>query len=467
MAPYYLLNHRPKIFRLFRFATLFTPILITSPLLYCTLTRHTWLKLLVSAIKLSGPAIIKLGQWLGTRSDLLPLDVCIAFSTLHQDAMAHPLSESVDEVTRLFSKPIGAVFSEFSSHPVGVGAIGQVHSATLAMQKVAVKVVHPNVAIQIRQDLSILKSCANILVSMIPSLAWLSLSDEIRIFSQMMIAQLDLTTEAKNLATFRSNFGQKGPIGFPKPLYCNENVLVESYIDAVPLNMFLRYGSPVFNAQIAKMGLNAFLKMLLIDNHIHADMHPGNIFVGFNANNQPVSTHELEVAKSKEEFSQVLETFDRKGYTPCLYIIDAGLQWSLSVQSKLNLIDLFVAIVNFDGPEIANLMVSRSEHPELVINRQQFQTKIQSFISKVQKETLNLGSFSVSDILSFVFTTVQEHHVKIDGQYANIAVGLMVIEGIGRQLDPNMDLINASIPYLKRAFMSKEYLQCALSRNFK
>ncbi len=141
---------------------------------------------------------------------------------------------------------------------------------------VAVKVLHPGVERTVRRDLRIMGFFASIL-NAIPTIEWLSLPDEVSQFGEMMKLQLDLRIEAANLTIFRKNFKDRTTAWFPFPYteFTTRNVLVEEFAQGIPLADFMENGGGVFQQDIASEGLDAFLRMLLLDNFVHADLHPG------------------------------------------------------------------------------------------------------------------------------------------------------------------------------------------------
>ena len=147
---------------------------------------------------------------------------------------------------------------------------------------VAIKVLHPKIERIVRRDLRVMGFFAQI-VNAIPTMEWLSFPDEVKQFGEMMRLQLDLRIEAANLTIFRRNFRNRSTAWFPYPYtqYTTRQVLVEEFATGIPLEHFLQNGGGVFQKEIADEGLDAFLHMLLLDNFIHADLHPGNIMVRF------------------------------------------------------------------------------------------------------------------------------------------------------------------------------------------
>jgi aarF domain-containing kinase len=204
--------------------------------------------------------------------------------------------------------------------------------------------------------------------------------------------------------------------------------------------------------------------MLILDNHVHSDLHPGNMLVGFQS--IPNTIHEPRVFLSPEKMDQLRHIDNPKEWqeemeliyethVPFLYFVDVGVTSTLSPKHLFNFIDLFKSITEFDGDMISKLMIHRSKFPTSVIDIQGFSKSMQEFMNRIKKSALKLKSIHVSDILSFVFYTVRKHHVKIDGEYANVAVALMLIEGIGRQLEPDIDLLKASGPFLAQAIRTR------------
>ena len=474
-------------------AALLSPALLLLPFCYYSRSAtflHWYMKYLVKAIQYSGPTFTKLGQWAGSRTDLFSLDVCRHLSQLQSQARAHSYQWTESSILHALGKPITEIFSHFEREPVGVGAVAQVHYARLPRvelekndepedpffgtfffddsqmliqkkainaceQDVAVKVLHPDVVSNVYTDLKIMHSFAYAIESLVPEAHWLSLPEEVSIFGEMMVAQLDLRIEHSNLELFYLNFAGWPNVAFPLPvssLPATYDVLVESFVDGTHMVDFLDTTTP-FDKELASIGVTTFLKMLLLDNHVHADMHPGNIIIQFTKGSTVYPSTMLQQARkiSLATWQDSLVRLRDDGYKPLVYFIDAGLSTSLTDASMSNFVALFKAVTHFDGNLISQLMIERSNCPDSVINRHDFQDQMTQFIANIKHKTLQLRSFSVNTILSFVLTKVREHHIKIDPQFINIAVGLMLVEGIGQRLDPDMDLLTASLPFLNLA----------------
>ncbi|KAI0394208.1 ABC1 family protein [Xylariaceae sp. FL0594] len=472
-----------------------------------------WYNFLVWAMEAAGPAFIKLGQWAASRTDIFPDEMCNVMSKLHSNAPAHSLHATKRIIEAAFQgRRFEEIFEEFQETPLGVGAIAQVYKAKLKRDLsmpadadvaddagnirqnvrrkvdtvlkstpqrvpsayVAVKVLHPGVERTVRRDLRIMGFFASAL-NMIPTIEWLSLPDEVAQFGEMMKLQLDLRIEAANLAKFRKNFKDRSTAWFPFPYlhFTTRQVLVEEFAQGIPLADFLENGGGVFQRDIAHEGLDAFLRMLLMDNFVHADLHPGNIMVRFykvrqpelhlrkqqqeNPSEQPDVTEEvlarLRPYRKKKDvaaWEAELEKIDAEGFRPQLIFIDTGLVTELNATNRRNFLDLFKAVAEFDGYKAGHLMCERCRQPEAVIDKEIFALKMQHLVLSVKSSTLALGNVKIGDILQQVLDMVRSHHVRLEGDFVNVVISILLLEGIGRSLDPDLDLLSTSLPILRQ-----------------
>lgn len=218
--------------------------------------------------------------------------------------------------------------------------------------------------------------------------------------------------------------------------------------------------------------------MLLLDNFVHADLHPGNIMVKFykpttksilrslwsrfidepepdQASQRAQKNHEIAeklrgLSHDRERWLEALEDLEHKGYQPEIVFLDTGLVTELDGENRRNFIDLFRAVAEFDGYKAGRLMVERCKSPELVINDETFALKIQHLVLSVKSQTFSLAQIKISDILSEVLQAVRSHHVRLEGDFINTVLSILLLEGIGRQLDPNMDLFKGALPILRQ-----------------
>lgn len=467
----------------------------------------------------------QLGQWAASRSDIFPSEMCEVMSKLHSNAPAHSMRATKRIVQAAFGgRDFQEIFDEFDETPLGVGAIAQVYRAKLKpdlavpgdvdlvedgpqgilrqnvtkvtknmgtvlkstpkrvpSSYVAVKVLHPGVERTVRRDLRIMGFFASLL-NAIPTIEWLSLPDEVNQFGEMMKLQLDMRIEAANLAIFRKNFKSRPTAWFPFPYaeFTTRNVLVEEFAQGIPLADFMENGGGVFQKDIASEGLDAFLRMLLLDNFIHADLHPGNIMVRFYEAEMPEMPMRLHIRhqdgedqahppgqndvteqalarlrpfrhqKDPKAWKAELAKLDREGYRPQLIFIDTGLVTELNETNRRNFLDLFRAVAEFDGYKAGHLMCERCRQPEAVIDEEVFALKMQHLVLGVKSRTLALGNIKIGDILQQVLSMVRSHHVRMEGDFVNVVISILLLEGIGRNLDPGMDLLSSSLPILRQ-----------------
>ena len=282
----------------------------------------------------------------------------------------------------------------------------------------------------------------------------------------MMKLQLDLRIEASNLAIFREKFKSRTTAWFPYPYldYSTREVLIEEFAQGIPLSTFMELGGGVYQQEIASEGLDAFLHMLLIDNFIHADLHPGNIMVRFyrpheldlslqkstRASDAPTAA-EVDVTegvltrlrphlKNPHDWENALNRLNEEGYRPQLIFIDTGLVTQLNENNRRNFLDLFRAVAEFDGYRAGQLMVERCRQPEEVIDPEIFALKMQHLILSIKSRTFALGNIKIGDILSEVLAMVRGYHVRLEGDFVNVVISILLLEGIGRSLDPDLDL---------------------------
>jgi aarF domain-containing kinase len=258
-----------------------------------------------------GPAFVKLGQWAATRRDLFPVHVCNRFAKLHDTARVHDWTYTHQALMDAFGSDYeerGLVVSRNNAHNsnnnhgiLGSGCAAQVHIGTLHNTTVAVKVLHPHTRTSIQRDLALLQHVADFIDCCIPlnAVKMLSLPRAVSNFASVMTSQVDLRVEGENLRVFRDNFGcpkyrdtadirnitmkrHQTTITFPHPEsdWVSEHVLVEEYAgdDAFPISRYLLDTSAdglKTRKELAGILLRAFLKMVFIDNFIHADLHPG------------------------------------------------------------------------------------------------------------------------------------------------------------------------------------------------
>ncbi|KAL1325456.1 hypothetical protein HN51_035529 [Arachis hypogaea] len=412
---------------------LFFPCIAMAPLVnhFGDQFRKTWIHVVRLSLEKAGPAFIKWGQWAATRPDLFPRDLCGELSEFHTKAPSHKFAYSRACVENAFGRKLTEIFENFDEEPVASGSIAQVHRATLKYKYpgqqmkplvVAVKVRHPGVADAIRRDFIIINLIAKI-SCLFPNLKWLRLDESVQQFAVYMMSQVDLSREAAHLSRFIYNFRRWKDVSFPMPLYplVHPSVLVETYEQGESVLHYVHElkGQEHIKSALAHIGTHALLKMLLVDNFIHADMHPGNILV--------------RVAKSK------LSPIGLFKSRPHVIFLDVGLTTELSKMERENLLKFFKAVALQDGRSAAEstLRLSRRQNCPDPISFTEEVEKSFEFWRSTEGERV-----STADRIQQLLEHVRFYRVNLDGNVCAVMVTTLVLEGWQRKLDPEYDVMH-------------------------
>ncbi|XP_022142223.1 probable serine/threonine-protein kinase abkC [Momordica charantia] len=426
-------------------AILFSPTIVMAPFAdaFGYSFRRLWLQLVHRSLEKGGPAFIKWGQWAATRPDLFPRDLCIKLSELHTKAPEHSFSYTRKTVERAFGRKLYEIFERFEEKPIASGSIAQVHRAYLKFRYpgqpmkpmlVAVKVRHPGVGESIRRDFIIIDLVARI-SKFIPTLKWLRLDESVQQFAVFMMSQVDLAREAAHLSRFIYNFRRWKDVSFPKPVYplVHPAVLVETYEQGECVSHYVDEleGNERIKSALAHIGTHALLKMLLVDNFIHADMHPGNILV---------RVHEKSSRK---------RLFKSK---PHVVFLDVGMTAELSGNDRVNLLEFFKAVARRDGRTVAECT--------LKLSKQQNCPDPKAFIKEVTEAfafwaTPEADLVHPAEAMQQLLEKVRHYRVNIDGNVCTVMVTTLVLEGWQRKLDPEYNVMHTLQTLLLRADWAK------------
>ncbi|CAL5014377.1 unnamed protein product [Urochloa decumbens] len=420
------------IFRSIYLALLFTPSILMAPFAETlgSKYRKTWLRLVHRTLELAGPAFIKWGQWAATRPDLFASDLCTELSKLHTKAPAHSFKYTKKTVEKAFGRKLSDIFENFEENPVASGSVAQVHRAVLRFRypnsqtkrvTVAVKVRHPGVGDSIRRDFSIINAAAKI-STYIPTLNWLRLDESVQQFAVFMMSQVDLAREAAHLSRFIYNFRRWKDVSFPRPLYplVHPAVLVETYEHGESVSHYVDdlEGHDRIKSALAHIGTHALLKMLLVDNFVHADMHPGNILV--------------RVVQPKNSNNTLIKS------RPHVVFLDVGMTAELSSNDRVNLLEFFKAVARRDGRTAAE--------STLKLSKRQNCPNPKAFIEEVERSFSFWGTTEgdvvhPAECMHQLLEQVRRHKVNIDGNVCTVMVTTLVLEGWQRKLDPDYNVM--------------------------
>lgn len=422
---------------------IFGPLIVWGPLAYWV-SRHVdaargaalraalwWC--LRFCLEQCGAAFIKWGQWSSSREDLFPEELCLCLERLNDRAPAHGFGETKRAILESFGRPYDELFDDFEPAPWASGSIAQIHRARLRGSGsggdepplVAVKVRHPRVATQIHQDFQIMGALAAWL-QRLPALKWLQLEQTVAQFSHTMSAQADLRVEARNLARFQKNFsGLEGSVVFPSlyPDLVTEGVIVESFERGGALHEFL-HSRTTLNTQIAAVGVDTYLKMLLVDNFVHTDLHPGNILARM----------------AEGEHGELTERLQ-------LVVLDFGLAEELAPLVRFHFISFILMIGAGDGERAAHHLLHFSNR-----QRQRCVTPggLIADMRALFGKNCNLKDrpIDLNAVLKDVLRLCHKHEVTVDSAYASLVIAVCIIVGFAQTLDPNLSILDAAVPCL-------------------
>lgn len=415
-------------------AILFSPCIAMAPFVDSLGVefRKRWLHMVHLTLEKAGPAFIKWGQWAATRSDLFPRDLCTELAKLQSNAPSHSFAFTKQTIESAFGRNLHQIFEKFDEKPVASGSVAQVHRATLKYRYpgqpikpvvVAVKVRHPGVCEAIRRDFMIINFVAKIF-RFIPTLKWLRLDESIQHFGVFMMSQVDLSREAAHLSRFIYNFRRWKDVSFPKPLYplVHPSVLVETYEQGESVRHYVEEleGHEQIKSALAEIGTHTLLKMLLVDNFIHTDMHPGNILV--------------RATLSKPSHKKIFRS------RPQVILLDVGMTAELSKTDQANLLDFFKAIALGDGRSAAECTLRMSKQQKCP-NPRAFIEEVENFVRSWYSSKGDV--VYPADGIQKLLERVRRHKVNIDGNVCAVVVTTLVLEGWQRKLDPDYDVMHA------------------------
>ncbi|KAL2612019.1 hypothetical protein R1flu_023711 [Riccia fluitans] len=428
------------VFRTCYLVIVFGPLIMFGPVIYIISTflisvwavkvRKILWALLRFCLERGGAAFIKWGQWSATREDLFPEDLCLYLGRLHDRAPEHSYNQTRKAVLENLGRPIEDIFVDFPKKPCASGSIAQVYRAKLKDQRdgmpseVAVKVRHPSVAIRIFQDFQIMSVLAN-WAQRLPALRWLKLRESVDQFSHTLTAQADLRVEAENLARFQKNFESlNSTVVFPKLIHdlVSEGVIVESFENGSALHQFLRHRSSL-NTQIAAVGVDTYLKMLLTDNFVHTDLHPGNI-----------------LARSADDAEGIQQKLQ-------LVLLDFGLAEELSPLVRYHFLSFIMMIGAGNGERAAYHLLQFSWPHKQTCTTPDLLVKDMTDLFN-QECNLERNTIDLNKVLIKVLQLCRKHEVTIDSAYASLVVAVCVLVGFARSLDPEMSIMDAAVPCL-------------------
>ncbi len=374
-----------------------------------------------SALTDLGPIYVKFGQLLSTRRDLLPLDIAMALSKLQDDVEPFAGTEAKEIVERALEVPIDEHFSQFEVTPMASASIAQVHAATLKSgDDVVIKVLRPNIAEIIDKDLKLLSSIANLLHRYIRQSERFKPREVVADYQATILSELDLQNEAYNAEKLRKLWQGSELLYVPRIYkeFTHAQVMVIERIYGVPIMDLETLHEAGTNMEVlSERGVEIFFTQVFRDSFFHADMHPGNIFVDISDPNKPR-----------------------------YMAVDFGIMGSLQTHDQRYLAENFIAFFNRDYHQVAQLHVDSGWVPAGT-PVDEFERAIESVCEPIFGKPLEEISFG--HLLISLFQTAQKFNMPVQPQLVLLQKTLLYIEGLGRQLYPQLDLWKTAKPYLE------------------
>ena len=408
--------------------------LLRALLFWRPLTQPRGMRLRL-ALEALGPIFVKFGQMLSTRRDLIPLDIADELALLQDRVPPFPSIEAIATLEATYKKPLADVFAEFDATPVASASVAQVHFARLHDgTAVAVKVLRPGIAPVIAHDVSLLYAAAGLVEKLFADGKRLRPREVVDEFEKHLGDELDLMREAANCSQLRRNFKDSPLLRVPEVYwdYCARDVMVMDRMDGIPVSQIERLresGTDI--PALAARGVEIFFTQVFRDGFFHADMHPGHILVR---------------AGSEQYIA-----------------LDFGIMGTLTEVDKQYLARNFLAFFQRDYKAVALAHLESGWVPADT-RIDELEAAVRAVCEPVFDRPLKDISFG--RVLLQLFQASRRFNVEIQPQLVLLQKTLLNIEGLGRQLDPELDLWKTAKPFLER-WMNEQMGWRALVNNLK
>jgi ubiquinone biosynthesis protein len=377
------------------------------------------------ALEELGPIFVKFGQVLSTRRDLLPPDLADELAKLQDQVPPFPSDLAVAELERVYGKPVtgeGGVFATFEREPVASASVAQVHFATLPDgREVAVKILRPGIGPVIEHDIALLDTLAGLLENLWSDGKRLKPREVVAEFAKYLHHELDLMREAANCSQLRRNFKDSPLLLVPEVYWdwCATSVMVMERMSGTPISQIDKLRADgVDLKRLSRAGVEIFFTQVFRDGFFHADMHPGNILVA------PDGPH----------FGKYVA-------------LDFGIVGTLNEVDKNYLAINFLAFFHRDYHRVATAHIESGWAPKDT-RVDELEAAVRAVCEPIFDRPLKDISFG--KILLRLFQTSRRFNVEIQPQLVMLQKTLLNIEGLGRQLDPELDLWQTAKPFLER-----------------
>ncbi len=390
------------------------------------------------ALEMLGPIFIKLGQALSTRPDLMPGDIVEELALLQDRVPPFDSELAVRQITEYLGAPPETLFAQFDRVPVASASVAQVHFAVLHNgTEVAVKVLRPGMQKKVGRDIALMRAMANWCEKIWEDARRLRLPDVIDEFDKSLQDELDLMREAANCSQFKRNFANGPSLIIPDIYweYCSTGVMVMERVRGIPVSRTDRLVAEGLDLKkLAQNGVEIFLTQVFRDGFFHADMHPGNIFI-----------------------SAEMATYGR-------YVaIDFGIVGTLNNFDKAYLAENILAFFHHDYRRVAEAHIESGWAPRNT-RVEELEAAVRTCCEPIFDKPLK--DFSLGQLLMRLFQTSRRFNIEIQPQLVLLQKTMLNIEGLGRQLDPDLDLWKTAKPILEE-WMKEQIGVKGMVRQFK
>lgn len=365
-----------------------------------------------------GPTFIKFGQLLSTRPDLLPQEFITEFSRLQDDLPPMPFDQVRQQLEQELEAPLAGLFDRFDEMPLATASIAQVHKARLhGGDEVAVKVRRPRIERVIATDIDILMSLAHLAEHHLPALSLYSPVALVKEFRRSIRRELNFTREGHTIERFAANFADDPTVYVPRLYHdlCGETVLTMEFIEGIKVSDFAALrGADLDLPTIARYGADALLKQVLVHGLFHGDPHPGNVFI-------------------------------LPG--PVICFLDYGMVGRLDRSLKFQLVDLLAGILARDVDKVTRMLLEGGgleEEPVLA----DLKKVVSDFIDDYYE--LPLQQIRFGRMLTDLIHIFAQFRISVPPDLLLLARALISMEGIGRQLDPDFNMVHHLKPFMER-----------------
>ena len=378
------------------------------------------------ALQELGPIFVKFGQILSTRRDLVPPDIAEELAFL-QDRVAPFDGEQARELVRAELGDIGEAFESFDTAPLASASIAQVHAATLhGGREVVVKVLRPGIRAQIAEDIALLSSVAAIVERTHPNADKIRPKEIVAEIENTLAAELDLQREAGNASLLRRNWDGSADLYVPEVIWSHtaQRAMTMERVRGIPSDDIAALDAAGIDRKaLAAKGVRVFYQQVFRDNFFHADAHAGNIWVD---------------ASRKAD--------------PRFIALDFGIMGQLSSEDQYYLAENFMAIFNRDYRRIAELHMQAGWMPSH-IRIDELEAAVRAVCEPYF--TRPLSEISLAEVLAKLFRTAQRYELTLQPQLILLQKTLLNIEGVGRQLDPKIDIWAVARPVLEKILVER------------